>query len=56
RPSFSSGCPPAIANEKFKEYEHIFRRKYNKVHTGIFGADMKVFLSNDGPVTFIFKI
>ncbi|BCL53645.1 hypothetical protein JPFTNV_15300 [Francisella tularensis subsp. holarctica] len=48
--------PPEIAKEKFKEFENIFRRKYNKVQTGIFGADMKVSLTNDGPVTFSFKI
>ncbi|MDE5014764.1 D-aminoacyl-tRNA deacylase, partial [Francisella tularensis subsp. holarctica] len=55
RPSFSSGCPQEIAKEKFKEFENIFRIKYNKVQTGIFGAFMKVFLTNDGPVTFSFK-
>ncbi|APC90761.1 MULTISPECIES: D-aminoacyl-tRNA deacylase [Francisella] len=56
RPSFSSGCPPEIAKQKFKEFENIFRNKYNKVQTGIFGADMKVSLTNDGPVTFSFKV
>ena len=56
RPSFSSGCPSEIAKQKFKEFENIFRNKYNKVQTGIFGADMKVSLTNDGPVTFSFKV
>ncbi|MEY8673697.1 D-aminoacyl-tRNA deacylase [Francisella philomiragia] len=56
RPSFSSGCPPEIAKEKFKEFVDIFKNKYDKVQTGIFGADMKVSLTNDGPVTFTFKV
>lgn len=56
RPSFSSGCPPEIAKEKFKEFEQIFKSKYHKVQSGIFGADMKVALVNDGPVTFSFRI
>ena len=56
RPSFSSGCPPEIAKEKFKKFVDIFKNKYDKVETGIFGADMKVSLTNDGPVTFTFKV
>ena len=56
RPNFSSGCPPEIAKQKFKEFENIFRKKYNKVQTGIFGADMKVSFINDGHVTFSFKV
>ncbi|OEZ33407.1 D-tyrosyl-tRNA(Tyr) deacylase [Francisella endosymbiont of Amblyomma maculatum] len=56
RPNFSSSCPPEIAKQKFKEFENIFRKKYNKVQTGIFGSDMKVSLTNDGPVTFSFKV
>ena len=55
RPSFSDGCPPDIAKEKFAEFVQIFKSKYDKVQTGVFGADMKVSLVNDGPVTFNFK-
>ena len=56
RPSFSDGCPPNIAKGKFEEFQKIFKSKYEKVQLGIFGADMKVSLTNDGPVTFSFKI
>jgi len=56
RPSFSDGCPPDIAKEKFAEFVDIFRCKYDKTQTGIFGADMKVSLVNDGPVSFSFKV
>jgi D-tyrosyl-tRNA(Tyr) deacylase len=56
RPSFSEGCPQNIAKEKFNEFVDIFKSKYDKVQTGLFGADMKVSLVNDGPVTFSFKV
>ena len=56
RPSFSDGCSPDIAKEKFAEFVQIFKSKYDKVQTGIFGADMKVSLVNNGPVTFSFKV
>ena len=55
RPSFSDGCPPDAAKVKFKEFVNVFKSKYAKTQTGIFGADMKVSLINDGPVTFSFK-
>ena len=45
-----------IAKQKFKEFENILRKKYNKIQTGIFGADMKVSFTNDGPVTFSFNV
>jgi len=55
RPSFIEAAKPEIANEL---YEYIIReckKKINKVETGIFGADMKVSLINDGPVTIILE-
>ena len=55
RPSFSDGCPLDIAKEKFQEFVQIFKNKYDNAQIGIFGADMKVSLVNDGPVTFSFK-
>jgi D-tyrosyl-tRNA(Tyr) deacylase len=51
RPSFSSGAPPA-------EGEKLFAYFANKTRaaTGRFGADMKVSLVNDGPVTFWLQV
>ncbi len=51
RPSFSSGASPA-------EGEKLFSHFANKTHaaTGRFGADMKVSLVNDGPVTFWLQV
>ena len=52
RPSFTESAPPDLAREL---YEHIcdLCRSQAHVETGIFGADMKVSLINDGPFTVI---
>lgn len=55
RPSFINAGAPAMANEL---YEYIVEQCRNcggiaDVQTGIFGADMKVELLNDGPFTII---
>lgn len=54
RPSFIEAMPGSAA----KEYYELFNeklRKYCKVETGIFGADMKVSIENDGPVTILLE-
>ena len=53
RPDFLEAAKPAYAEEL---YEYIIKECKNRninVQTGIFGADMKVHLLNDGPVTII---
>jgi D-tyrosyl-tRNA(Tyr) deacylase len=54
RPSFSSAAEPAKANDLFKEFV-LEAGKLNPIQTGVFGADMKVSLVNDGPVTFMLE-
>lgn len=56
RPSFSSAAPPAQGKELFDYLLRYARGKHHNVHAGIFGADMQVTLTNDGPVTFWLKI
>jgi D-tyrosyl-tRNA(Tyr) deacylase len=54
RPGFSEAAP---AEEGQRLYEHVcnvLRGEGLHVETGIFGADMKVALVNDGPVTILF--
>ncbi|MCE2866710.1 MAG: D-aminoacyl-tRNA deacylase [Oxalobacteraceae bacterium] len=52
RPSFTPAAPPALANELFDYTVRCARQAHSQVETGRFGADMKVALVNDGPVTF----
>lgn len=54
RPSFTNSAPPDIANELYEYFVEKLRKSgVKKVCTGKFGADMKVSLLNDGPVTII---
>ena len=53
RPSFVNAGSPALAEEL---YEHILKRcgeLFKNTQCGVFGADMKVSLVNDGPFTLV---
>ena len=52
RPSFSSAATPTKANELYEHFVAQAKAQGITVQTGEFGADMKVSLTNDGPVTF----
>jgi D-tyrosyl-tRNA(Tyr) deacylase len=56
RPSFSSGASPEKGAELFGHFVRMAREKHGKVAAGVFGADMKVSLVNDGPVTFWLQV
>jgi D-tyrosyl-tRNA(Tyr) deacylase len=52
RPSFIKGATPEEAKEKYLQWVEMLKSAYPfKIATGQFGADMKVSLINDGPVT-----
>jgi D-tyrosyl-tRNA(Tyr) deacylase len=56
RPSFSTAASPAEAERIFGQLVDYCRQQHRyAVETGRFGADMKVSLLNDGPVTFLLK-
>lgn len=55
RPSFSSGASPQVGNDLYEYFVDQARWKLALVQTGQFGADMKVSLTNDGPVTFLLE-
>lgn len=56
RPSFS---PAAAPEDGWRLFDHVVRQareRHGIVETGRFGADMKVSLVNDGPVTFWLRV
>lgn len=52
RPSFTSAASPEFSDNLYQFFTKQLRAKGFKAPTGVFGADMKVTLLNDGPVTF----
>ena len=56
RPSFSAATPPVDAEVLYYDFVGRARQRCEHVATGQFGADMKVQLENDGPVTFLLEI
>ena len=53
RPSFVNAGSPDKANALYEEFVRLCRLQIAHVDTGIFGADMKVSLENDGPFTIV---
>lgn len=53
RPSFSKAAPGDVALEMFEQFNGLLRDTGIPVETGQFGANMKVELLNDGPVTIL---
>ena len=53
RPGFEKAAHPAQANPLYELFNKELRSYGLQVPTGVFGADMKVELLNDGPVTII---
>ncbi len=51
RPGFSRAAPPEQARALFEGLVERARRQHGPVGSGLFGADMQVSLTNDGPVT-----
>jgi D-tyrosyl-tRNA(Tyr) deacylase len=55
RPSFSSGASPEEGLRLFNKFVELANQK-TRVESGRFGADMRVSLVNDGPVTFWLQV
>ena len=56
RPSFTNAAPPAEGERLYDYVVAQARQLHPVVGTGSFGADMKVYLMNDGPVTIPLRI
>lgn len=53
RPSFTNAGAPDISNDLYEEFKALCKLQVPVVESGIFGADMKVSLENDGPFTIV---
>ncbi|MBR4451776.1 MAG: D-tyrosyl-tRNA(Tyr) deacylase [Clostridia bacterium] len=54
RPSFFPSAPPDEANALYEYFcTRLIAEGVRKVEKGVFGADMKVTINNDGPVTIV---
>lgn len=56
RPGFSTAAEPELGRTLYEAFVSRIRSKHSTVATGEFGADMKISLLNDGPVTFLLEI
>jgi len=55
RPGFEAAMPAEEAEKLFQQFVLMVKGLFPKVQTGIFQADMKVKLINDGPVTIMLE-
>lgn len=55
RPSFTQAAPPEIAKSLYEQFVKEVNQRGIPVETGVFGAEMKVSLLNDGPVTLLIE-
>jgi D-tyrosyl-tRNA(Tyr) deacylase len=54
RPSWHRAAPPGVARPIYEDFlDHLTRASGREVATGVFGEEMLVSLSNEGPVTLI---
>jgi D-aminoacyl-tRNA deacylase len=53
RPSLLKAGDPARAEQLYESFVRRFRERGIEVQTGSFGADMRVSIDNDGPVTIV---
>ena len=56
RPDFGPAMPPQEAKVLYEQLVEYAKTQFTRVETGIFAADMKVHLINDGPVTFNLEV
>jgi D-tyrosyl-tRNA(Tyr) deacylase len=56
RPSWNAAAPAAVAEPLVDEFVQALRAVGAGVETGVFGADMRVELVNDGPVTILLEL
>ena len=55
RPSYANAMPGDKSIKLYEEFNSKLKEKNIHIETGIFGADMKVSLINDGPITIMLE-
>jgi len=55
RPSFTPAAAPETGKRLYDHFLRCARKRFSPVEGGVFGADMQVTLTNDGPVTFLLQ-
>ncbi len=53
RPDYLNAAPPAVAEPLYEHFVSLMRERVSSIATGIFGADMKITMTADGPVTIV---
>lgn len=56
RPGFSRAAEPILSKKLFLEFIECISSEHEKIHCGVFAANMQVSLINDGPVTFWLEV
>ena len=56
RPGFSPAAEPELGRRLFEYIKTKARERHSTVESGVFGANMQVALTNDGPVTFWLEV
>lgn len=55
RPSYINAGRPEYSETVYNEFVELMKKEFPRVKTGQFGADMKISLTNDGPVTILLE-
>ncbi|HEX8835225.1 MAG TPA: D-aminoacyl-tRNA deacylase, partial [Abditibacteriaceae bacterium] len=56
RPNFGAAAAPDTARQLLDRFVTLLAQSGVPVQTGEFGADMKVVVENDGPVTLVLEV
>lgn len=55
RPNFMAAAAPDLARELYEAFATLIEQRGLRTGRGVFGADMRVFVENDGPVTILLE-